>query len=544
MTALADAMRPRPLPRVLLAAFLSVLVLAALAAHGSARSWWEDAVFYEIFVRSFYDSDGDGIGDLDGLIEKLDYLNDGDPTTGDDLGVNALWLMPICESPSYHGYDVVDYYSVEPDYGDLSTFRRLLDEAHARGIRVIVDLVLNHSSSKHPWFLSAKRRASAYRDWYLWESRDPGFLGPWGQTVWHWTLNGYYYGLFWGGMPDLNYRNPEVTAEMHDVIRFWLDDVGVDGFRLDAVKHLIEDGAQQENTPETHRWLQEMRGVVHAANAEALLVGEVWDEPEAIAPYLDDGLDLCFEFSLAEAMLSSVASGSPDRLVSAMARVGTVYEGRSVATFLANHDQDRVMSRLGEDVEAAKLCAALLLTLPGTPFLYYGEEIGMVGAGPHERIRTPMQWSSGAHAGFSPTAPWEPLAEGHATVNVEAQSDHEASLLSRYRELIGHRLATAALRSPEIALLDTGARSDQIVSYVRWTGDQTVIVVANLSWEEARPIFVSLPGGLLSTGPTVAIDLLDARGARIELMRSGERLRLPATDARTVRILLIDGDEA
>jgi glycosidase len=505
-----------------------------------ARSWWEDAVFYEIFVRSFYDSDRDGIGDLEGLIEKLDYLNDGDPTTGDDLGITALWLMPICESPSYHGYDVVDYYDVESDYGDLPTFKRLLDEAHARGIRVIVDLVLNHSSSQHPWFRSAKRRTSTYRDWYIWESSDPGFLGPWGQKVWHWTSSGYYFGLFWSGMPDLNYGNPDVTKEMNDVIRFWLNDVGVDGFRLDAVKHLFEEEEQMDNVPETFLWLQDMQGVVHSARADALLVGEVWDDPEAIVPYLDSGLDLCFEFSLAEALLTSVADGRPAELVSAMARVGMTYEGRSVATFLANHDQDRVMSRIGGDVEAAKLCAALLLTLPGTPFLYYGEEIGMSGAGPHERIRTPMHWTPGAHAGFSLATPWEPLADGVVDANVETQAGHADSLLNHYRTLIAHRQEIDALRAGEIAILDAGSRSDQIVSYVRWTDDHVVIVVANLSRDEARPIFVDLPEGLLSRGQTIAVDLLDPRAVRQPLLRSGAKVRLPATAARTVRILLID----
>ncbi|MBE9472169.1 MAG: alpha-amylase, partial [Chloroflexi bacterium] len=195
--------------------------------------WWNDAIFYEIFVRSFYDSDGDGVGDLNGLIEKLDYLNDGDPATTDDLGVTGLWLMPISQSPSYHGYDVADYLTVDDEYGTNEDFRRLMEEAHKRDIRVIVDLVLNHTSSQHPWFQSARDDVdSPYRDFYVWSEENPGYKSPWGGQVWHRTSSGYYYGIFWEGMPDLNYDNPAVTTEMEEVIRFWLEDMGADGFRL------------------------------------------------------------------------------------------------------------------------------------------------------------------------------------------------------------------------------------------------------------------------------------------------------------------------
>ena len=178
--------------------------------------WWNDTVFYEIFVRSFYDSDGNGIGDLNGVIEKLDYLNDGDPTTSEDLGVTGIWLMPIMVSPSYHGYDVVDYFQVDPDYGTNEDFLRLMDEAHARGIRVIVDLVMNHTSNAHPWFLDSQNPDSDKREWYIWADENPGYRGPDGQVVWHNNPSGYYYGIFWSGMPDLNYENPDVTAAMFE----------------------------------------------------------------------------------------------------------------------------------------------------------------------------------------------------------------------------------------------------------------------------------------------------------------------------------------
>ena len=222
--------------------------------------WWEDDVFYEIFVRSFNDSDGDGIGDFNGIIEKLDYLNDGDPGTNTDLGVSGLWLMPIHPSTSYHGYDVIDYYAVNPEYGTMEDFNRLLDEAHKRGIRVIIDLVLNHTSVDHPWFRAAQDPMSEYRDWYVWSDTEPSGSG------WHASDHGYYFGIFWEGMPDLNYEHPPVTEQMHDVARYWLQDIGVDGFRLDAAKHLIEDGMIQTHTDATHEWYKDFRHVYKDLN--------------------------------------------------------------------------------------------------------------------------------------------------------------------------------------------------------------------------------------------------------------------------------------
>ncbi len=213
-----------------------------LATGTGGMPWWNDTIFYEVFVRSFYDSvpaagsGGDGIGDLNGLIQKLDYLNDGNPATTNDLGVSGIWLMPIMASPSYHGYDVSDYYKVNPDYGTNDDFKRLMQEAHKRGIYVIVDLVLNHTSSQHPWFIESRDPNSAKRDWYVWSKDKPEGTG------WHETPSGYYYGYFSDGMPDLNYKNPAVTEEMHKVTQFWLADMGADGFRLDAVKYLYEDG--------------------------------------------------------------------------------------------------------------------------------------------------------------------------------------------------------------------------------------------------------------------------------------------------------------
>ncbi|HSF44229.1 MAG TPA: alpha-amylase family glycosyl hydrolase, partial [Thermoanaerobaculia bacterium] len=228
----------------LLTAFLLVASAGALpaasppAASPASPSWARGAVFYEVFVRSFADSNGDGIGDLQGLISKLDYLNDGNPRTSQDLGVDALWLMPVFQSPSYHGYDVVDYETIESDYGTNADFERLLAEAHRRGIRIIVDFVMNHSSSQNPWFVdSASSPASPRRDWYVWRADDPGWTQPWGgnNRVWHPKNGAYYYGVFWGGMPDLNFSTPAVRREMERLAAFWISR-GVDGFRLDATR--------------------------------------------------------------------------------------------------------------------------------------------------------------------------------------------------------------------------------------------------------------------------------------------------------------------
>ena len=205
-------------------------------------NWWNEAVFYEIFVRSFKDSNGDGIGDFQGIIQQLDYLNDGDPNTTDDLGINAIWLMPIFPSPSYHGYDVTNYQDVNPDYGTLEDFQQLLEECHARGIRVIIDFVINHTSDKHPWFQAALDPASPYHEYYVWSETKPQGLGPLGQESWFKAPNGkYYYAVFWSGMPDLNYNNPKVTEEIYAATQFWLEE-GVDGFRVDAARYLFEEG--------------------------------------------------------------------------------------------------------------------------------------------------------------------------------------------------------------------------------------------------------------------------------------------------------------
>ena len=471
---------------------------AGLPTGTDGQPWWNDTVYYEIFVRSFYDSDGDGVGDLNGLIEKLDYLNDGDPATTDDLGITGLWLMPIMESPSYHGYDVVDYYTVDQEYGTVEDFQRLMDEAHKRGIRVIVDLVLNHTGRDNPWFQEAQDEGDPYRDWYLWADEDPGYKGPWGETVWHPTGDEYFYGVFWEGMPDLNYRNPAVTEQMHDISRFWLQEMGVDGFRLDAVKHLIEEGQLQENTEATYAWFADYQTFYESIAPQAMVIGEVWSPTPAVVRYIDNGLDLAFEFDLAQAILNSVEDGRQDGVAAQMEKVVAGYPAGQYAVFLTNHDQNRVMSELNTNADKARLAGTILLTAPGVPFIYYGEEIGLRGIKPDEDLRRPMQWSAEENAGFTSGTPWRPPHRTYTEFNVASESSDPNSLLSHYRALVQLRSNHEALRVGDWALVETG--TPKVYAFLRFSDDEVILVLLNLRDEELADYALSLPGGVLPAG--------------------------------------------
>jgi len=442
--------------------------------------WWDGTVFYEIFVRSFYDSDGDGIGDFNGITEKLDYLNDGDPATTTDLGVTGIWLMPIFPSPSYHGYDVTDYYTVNPQYGTVEDFKNLLAEAHKRGLRVILDLVINHTSEQHPWFEEANDPASPYHDWYIWSAEEPAYLGPWSQTVWHPGDNDlYYYGIFWSGMPDLNFTNPEVNEEIYEVARFWLKEMDVDGFRLDAARHIIEDGQKQANTPQTLEWLQEFTAYVHEVKSDALVLGEVWDSSYSVIQYLQtDALDMAFNFDLSGAIIENVMRQDAANLSSAIELENGVYQRESAGIFLTNHDMDRVMSVVNMEVEKAKTAATILFTFPGTPFIYYGEEIGMTGQKPDEMIRTPMQWSNTANAGFTSGTPWENPSLMYPYYNVADQTSEETSLLNHYRQLVQIRQAYPALQYGQFIKLISS--SPQVFASLRILNEEVILTLVNL----------------------------------------------------------------
>lgn len=485
---------------------VAVAPVQGLPQGSAGLAWWNNTVFYEVFVRSFYDSNGDGIGDLNGLTARLDYLNDGDPATTTDLGVTGLWLMPIMPSTSYHGYDITDYYQVNPDYGSRDDFKRLLAEAHKRGIRIIIDMVLNHTSVEHPWFLEAQKPGSARENWYIWSNENPAYLGPWNQRVWHKLGNRYYYGIFWEGMPDLNYRNPDVVTEMDKVGAFWLQEMGADGFRLDAARYVLEDGAQQTSTPETHQWWKRYDTAMKAINPDALLVGEVGAATKEVAEYVKNGeLDLNFEFDLAGSMLDAARNRFGAGLGTIQNAVWKAYPPNQFASFLANHDQNRVMSVLGDDTAKARMAAAVLLTAPGVPFLYYGEEIGMIGTKPDEQIRTPMQWTAAENAGFSTGKPWIAVKPNYDTSNVETQNAAAASLLSYYRSLIHLRNDHEALRVGDYTQLS--ADNSRVYAFLRHSAHENILVLINLDAAPTADYKLSLTPGALS-GTLNPVDLL------------------------------------
>ncbi|MGZ7040388.1 MAG: alpha-amylase family glycosyl hydrolase [Thermoanaerobaculia bacterium] len=470
----------------------------AVAAPQWNHEWSRGAVFYEVFVRSFYDSNGDGIGDFDGLIAKLDYLNDGNPATTTDLGVDALWLMPVFESPSYHGYDTTDYETIERDYGTNAGFQHFLEEAHKRGIRVIVDFVMNHSSSDHPWFVDAASSAtSAKRNWYVWNATNPGWTQPWGGSyaTWYPKNGAYYYAVFWSGMPDLNYRNPEVKAEMFRLARYWLNQ-GVDGFRLDATRYLVETGpgVGQADTPETHGVLKELSTQVRLTKPEATLVAENTTDIVSLAKYFGstdvvrggDEMPMNFNFPLADALVEGVNTGNASRIRQTLRDVISAYPAGVIdAPFVSNHDRTRIPTVFGNDAGKLRNAAAILLTLPGAPFIYYGEEVGLQN-GPtsaDESKRTPMPWN--ASGGFTTGTPWFAYAPGLAVNNVAAETSDAGSLLSYYRNWIAARKRSPGLMRGDITPLDTGA---QVLAYVRDSGDERVLVVHNLSSARADAV--------------------------------------------------------
>jgi glycosidase len=504
---------------------------SAISRHDLA-GWAPGAVFYEVFVRSFQDSNGDGKGDLQGLIARLDYLNDGNPATTTDLGIDALWLMPVFASPSYHGYDTTDYETINPDYGTNADFTRLLEEAHRRGIRVIVDLVLNHTSAKHPWFVeSASSPSSPRRDWYVWSATDPGWAQPWNANgrSWHPNQGAWFYGLFWQGMPDLNFRTPAVRDEAKRIARLWLAR-GVDGFRLDAARHLVETGPGdgQSDSPETHQFWKEFAAAVRAARPDAVLIGEAWTETPIVATYYGstdrvpggDELPLNFDFKLAERLVEGARTGEARGIVEKLREVQARYPaGATDVPFLTNHDQRRLATELQGDPGKLRSAAAALLTLPGTPFLYYGEEVGLEGGNEADgdvAKRTPMPWDATASGGFTTGTPWCPFAPGRDHASVAAQTADPGSLLSHYRMLIHARHGSPALAHGSLQLL---SESGPVLAFVRSTPDQRVVVAINLGGEPQR---VSLALAAHHA------DALYAAGATVELTGATAQVTLTA----------------
>jgi glycosidase len=496
----------KKLVRNLLFSFFLFLLGNNLFAQNNTY-WWNDAVFYEIFVRSFYDSNGDGIGDIKGIIEKLDYLNDGNPHTTTDLGVKGIWLMPISPSPSYHGYDVTDYKNVEPAYGTLEDFKLLMEEAHKRGIRVIIDFVMNHSSAQHPWFIeSASSVSSPYRNWYRWSPTALQNSGPWGQKVWHEKNSIFYYGVFSSNMPDLNYNSPAVKEAMFDAATFWLEEMNVDGFRLDAIKYIYEDGNTLEDLQATFDFFHDFRLHYKNINPNSMSVGEAWTSTNKVIKYVEnERLDFCFEFDLASAMINAVQNGTNTTLINQMQTVYATYPYLQYATFLTNHDINRIYGTLGQNDDRSRLAAGLLLTLPGVPFIYYGEEVGMVGEKPDQNIRRPMQWDASTRGGFSSASPWTDLGTNYTTHNVATQRNKQLSLWNNYQQFIRLRNEHVALRQGDWKLIQSSTNS--VFSFARQTNEQKVLVVANLSASDITNYTLSAGAHVIPAGNYTAIEL-------------------------------------
>ncbi len=504
---------------LLAAAFVVAAPLSISPAIGQASAyevpdWRDGGVCYEVFVRSFYDSDGDGVGDLEGLTQKLDYINDGDSDTRGDLGADCIWLMPVAVSPSYHGYDVTDYYRIDPSYGSNEDFKRLIEAAHRRGIRVLVDMVINHTSDEHPRFKHALLyRDSPYRDWYRW-SEVPGPDNEYGDNNWHRSpvRDEYYYGFFSPRMPDLNWETPAVREEMKQVATFWLEEMGADGFRLDAVRHLMEGHeGRSTNVPRTHDMLREYAAHIHAVDPDAFTIGEVFDSTGALLAYYPDQLDSYFAFEVADAILAAVRTGSATRLLESVLRLQDGVPNQRWSPFLRNHDQTRTLTWLEGDVDRAKLAASLLVTLPGVPFVYYGEEIGMAGDKPDPRLRTPMHWSFGPAAGFTEGVPWEPLGPDSLTANVAAMDGDPSSILNLYRELIHLRAAHPALGSGELVPL--AATEPAVAAFLRRRSDDVALIVANLGTTPVSRVAITSDAGTLAPGAHLPLTLSGGQSA-------------------------------
>ena len=494
-------------------------------------TWYKNAIFYEVYVRAFKDSNGDGHGDIHGLVEKLDYLK--------ELGVDCLWLLPIYPSPlKDDGYDISDYCSIHPDYGSLEDFKRLLEETHRRGMRLITDLVMNHTSDAHPWFQAARSdRHSPYRDYYVWSNDDRQysqariiFLDT-EKSNWTWDpLAGqYFWHRFYACQPDLNFDAPAVQAEMLRVVDFWLG-LGVDGFRVDAVPYLFErEDTNCENLPETHAYLKTLRRFVEEKYPGRLLLCEANQWPQDVRAYFgeDDEFNMAFHFPLMPRVFMALKQGDRTPITWALEQTPPIPENCQWATFLRNHDEltlemvspeerqwmwaqyspemrmrlnlgirRRLAPLLDNDRRKIELAYSLIFSLPGAPFLYYGDEIGMgdnIHLPDRNGVRTPMQWEDAPGAGFtSASVPYIPVIQADpysaGSVNVAGQKADPASLWHSLRAMIALRKRYPALRSGELTWIP--CPHPAVAAYLRRSNADQVAVIQNLS---GKPVPVELP---------------------------------------------------
>jgi len=486
--------------------------------------WYKDAIIYQLHVRTFSDSNNDGIGDFPGLMQKLDYLQ--------DLGIDALWLMPFFPSPLRDdGYDIADYTSVHPNYGSIEDFKGFLKAAHSRGIRIIIELVLNHTSDQHAWFQEARSsRNNPKRDWYVWSETDDRYkqariifldteMSNW---AWDPVSKSYYWHRFFNHQPDLNYDNPAVFEAMWAVMKFWLD-IGVDGFRLDAVPYLVErEGTNCENLPETHAIIRELRARLDAEYPDKMLLAEANQWPADVSAYFGSGdeFHMAFHFPLMPRIFMAVQLEDRKPIIEILEQTPQIPDRCQWCIFLRNHDEltlemvtdverdymyegyakdktmrlnlgirRRLAPMMDNDRRRIQLLNVLLMSMPGAPIIYYGDEIGMgdnVYLGDRNGVRTPMQWNGGWNAGFSGADPerlYSPLISnpvyGYQAINVESQLRSRHSLLSWMKKLIEVRKSTRVFGRGSIEFLQPS--NHRVLAYVRQLGDQQILIVNNLS---------------------------------------------------------------
>ncbi|MGE0659537.1 MAG: maltose alpha-D-glucosyltransferase [Reyranellaceae bacterium] len=496
-----------------------------VAAIGDAADWYKDAIIYQLHVKAFSDSNNDGIGDFAGLTSRLDYLQ--------DLGVTALWLLPFYKSPLRDdGYDIADYKSINPAYGTMADFRRFMAAAKKRNLRVITELVINHTSDQHPWFQRARKAkpGSPWRDWYVWSDSDQRYQGTriiftdTEKSNWSWDpeAKAYYWHRFFSHQPDLNFDNPRVFEAIVDIMKFWSDQ-GVDGFRLDAIPYLVErEGTNNENLPETHAVLKRLRQELDACAPGKLFLAEANQWPEDVSAYFGDGDEchMCYHFPLMPRIYMAIAQEDRYPVTDIMRQTPDIPGNCQWALFLRNHDEltlemvtdserDYLWSTYAMDPRArinvgirrrltplmegdrrkVELMNSLLMSFPGTPIVYYGDEIGMgdnIYLGDRDGVRTPMQWTPDRNGGFSQCNPaqlylpavMDPLY-GYQAVNVEAQSRSVASFLNWTKRLIGVRRSSACFGRGTLSFLRPENRA--VLAYLRQDGDDTILCVANLS---------------------------------------------------------------
>jgi maltose alpha-D-glucosyltransferase / alpha-amylase len=530
--------------------------------------WYMEAMFYQVYVRAFSDSNGDGKGDLRGLISKLDYLQ--------KLGVDCLWLMPIYPSPLIDdGYDIADYYSINPDFGSVDDFEELVTEARKRDIRVISDLVLNHTSDQHAWFQESRSsRTAPKRDWYVWSNTDQRYEDAriifldWEKSNWAWDegTQQYYWHRFYTQQPDLNFDNPEVQQAMINVMEYWLAK-GVSGFRADAVPYLFErEGTSCENLPETHMYLKRLRAHMEQHHPDAIMLAEANQLPTEVAEYFGAGdeMQMAFHFPLMPQIYKALKTADSLSIRDVLERTPAIPDNCQWCTFLRNHDEltlemvtpdertymwdqyapeprmrinlgirRRLAPLLDNNIEKIMLANRILYSLPGAPIIYYGDEIGMgdnIWLDDRNGVRTPMQWDDSPNGGFS-NAPadklYAPVIDdlefGYQRVNVAAQEANPQSLLNRMRRLVALRKQhSAVLARGSLSFIDT-THNPSMFAFVRRYADETFVIVHNLADHEN-----TIDLDLSAHNGKTPVDVLSGQGAAAGITRAPYMVSLPA----------------